>query len=150
MAVEIEAATRQAGEGIGGRDALDLRPVFAAVGVLRIEQPGVEAGLVAEKEEAFGVGVEPAERVDVFWEVEVRERAPTRAGFGRELREDAVGLVKREEQGRDSIAETRESESTETGNAADSGLARMAAVGRFERDERTIPFLCVHHGRRQW
>src|SRR2546427_204884 len=50
--IESDAAAREAGEGLGRRDALDLGPVFAAVGVFRIEELGIEAGLVAEQEEA--------------------------------------------------------------------------------------------------
>ena len=98
--VDRDAAAGEAGESSGGWGAFDLRPVFAAVGVAGIEQPGVETGFVAEEQEAFAVGVEAAERVDAGGEAEVGERAPFRAGLGRELREDAVGFVKREQHGR--------------------------------------------------
>ena len=97
--VDRDAAAGEAGEGIRGRGSFDLRPVFAAVGVAGIEQPGVETGFVAEKEEALAVGVEAAEGVDAGGEGEVGERAPFRAGLGRELREDAVGFVEREQHG---------------------------------------------------
>jgi len=42
-----------------------LGPVFAAVGVLGIEEAVVQRGLVAEEKEAFGVGIEATERIDV-------------------------------------------------------------------------------------
>jgi hypothetical protein len=95
--VDRDAATGESGEGLGGGRAFDLGPVFAAVGVARIEEAGVEAGLVAEKEEAFAIGVEATEGVDAGREFEVGERAPFRAWLGRELREDAVGFVEREQ-----------------------------------------------------
>ena len=95
--VDRDAASGEAGEGIRGRGAFDLRPVFAAMGVAGIEQPRVEAGLVAQEQEAFAIGVEAAERVDAGGQAEVGERSPFRAGLGRELREDAVGFVKREQ-----------------------------------------------------
>ena len=80
----------------GGRDTFHLRPVFPAMGVHRIEQASVETGFVAEEEEALGVGIEAAERVDVAGQTEIGEGAPAGAGFGRELREDPVGLVEGE------------------------------------------------------
>ena len=95
--VDRDAAAGEAGEGIRGRGAFDLRPVFAAMGVAGIEQPRVEAGLVAQEQEAFAIGVEAAERVDAGGQAEVGERSPFRAGLGRELREDAVGFVKHEQ-----------------------------------------------------
>ena len=83
--VDRDAAAGEAGEGLRGRGAFDLRPVFAAMGVAGIEQPRVEAGLVAQEQEALAVGVEAAERVDAGGQAEVGERSPTRAGLGREL-----------------------------------------------------------------
>lgn len=99
VAVDLETAAGEVNEGVVGGDAFDLHPVFSAMGVGRIEEAGVEAGFVAEKEQALGIGIEPAERVDVFWETEIGERAPARAGLGRELREHAVGFVKGEKHG---------------------------------------------------
>ena len=64
--VDGEAAAREAGERGGGGDALDLRPIFPAMSVLRIEQAGVETGFVAQQQEALGVGVEATEGVNVF------------------------------------------------------------------------------------
>ena len=99
IVVDRDAAARETGEGIGGRGAFNLRPVFAAMGVAGIEQPGVEARFVAEEQQALAVGVEAAERIDAGGQAEIGERSPTRAGLGRELREDAVGFVKREQHG---------------------------------------------------
>lgn len=69
------------------------------MGVARIEEAGVETGLVAEEQEALAVGVEAAEGVNAGGQAEVGERAPFGAGLGRELREDAVGFVEREQHG---------------------------------------------------
>ena len=99
VVVDRDAAAREAGEGIGGRGAFNLRPVFAAMGVAGIEQPRVETGLVAEEQEALAVGVEAAEGVNAGGQAEIGERAPFRAGLGRELREDAIGFVEREQHG---------------------------------------------------
>jgi len=93
---DADAAGKLSERGIVG-NAFDLHPVFAAVGVFGVEETGVETRFVGEKEEAFGVGVEATERVDVFGEVEVGERAPGGAGFGGELGKHAVGLVEGEE-----------------------------------------------------
>ncbi len=90
---EVEAAPLEAAERRGVGHALDLRPIFAGVPVLWIEEAGVEAGFVAQQQQALGVGIEAPEGVAVPGQREVRERAPARAGFGRELREHAVGFV---------------------------------------------------------
>lgn len=73
-----------------------MGPVFAAVGVLGIEETVVQPGLIAEEKEALGVGIEATERIDVGRQTEVGEGAPTRSGLGGELREDAVGFVESE------------------------------------------------------
>jgi zinc-binding alcohol dehydrogenase/oxidoreductase len=99
IVVDHDAAAGELGDSFGGRHALDLRPVFAAVRVSRIEEAGVEAGFVAEEKQALAVGIESTERVDPGGQAEVGERTPFRAGLGRELREDAVGFVKREQHG---------------------------------------------------
>ena len=99
IVVDRDAAAGEAGEGIRGRGAFNLRPVFAAMGVARIEEAGVETGLVAEEQEALAVGVEAAEGVNAGGQAEIGERAPFGAGLGRELREDAVGFVEREQHG---------------------------------------------------
>jgi sRNA-binding carbon storage regulator CsrA len=38
------------------------------MGVFRVEQAGVESGFVAEEEEAFRIGIETPERVNIFRE----------------------------------------------------------------------------------
>ena len=85
VVAEGEAAAGELGEGGGSGDAFDEGGVFALVGVVGIEEAGVEAGLVAEEKEAFGIGVEAAEGVDVRRQVEIGEGAPAGAGLGREL-----------------------------------------------------------------
>lgn len=91
----------EAGEGVVGGDAFDQHPVFAFVGVLRVEELGVEPGFVGEQEQALAVGVETAKRVDARRQFrrEVGEGFPRGTGLGGELREDAVGFVKRDEHG---------------------------------------------------
>lgn len=96
IGVEGDAAMGEVSESVGGGLAFDLGPVFAAVGVLGIEQAVVQPGLIAEQEQAFGVGIEATEGIDAAGQVEVGEGAPTRPGLGSELREDAVGFVESE------------------------------------------------------
>lgn len=99
VVAEIDAAAGESGEGGGRRQPFHLGPIFAAVGVLGIEETGIEAGLVAQKEQAFGIGVEAAEGVHGRRQLEFGERAPTRTGFGRELREHPVRFVEGAEHG---------------------------------------------------
>jgi hypothetical protein len=79
-------------EGGFGDFAFDLGPVGAGVGVFGVEEIGVESGFVGEKEEAFAVAVEAAERVDGFREAEFGQGALSGV-VGGELGEDAVGFV---------------------------------------------------------
>jgi len=79
-------------EGVGGRDALDLGPILALVGVARMEQALVQSALIAEQEQALGVGVEPPDGIDPFRETEFRQRAAVRT-IGSEPGEDAVWFV---------------------------------------------------------
>jgi hypothetical protein len=79
-------------EGGLGDFAFDLGPVSAGVRVFRVEEFGVEAGFVGEKQESFTVAVETAEGVDAFGKTEFGERALSGV-VGRELGEDAVGFV---------------------------------------------------------
>jgi hypothetical protein len=95
---EFDFAALESREGGGIRDAFDLRPVFAIMTVLRIEELRVEAGLVGKQQETLRIGVEPAQRVNGFRQREFRERPPARAWLRRELREHAVGFVESEEQ----------------------------------------------------
>jgi hypothetical protein len=66
------------------------------MGVLGFEESVIEVGFVAEEKEAFGVGIEPAQRVDIFGKTEFGQGS-IRRSIGRELGENPVGLVKGEE-----------------------------------------------------
>src|SRR5206468_962231 len=75
-------------------DALDLRPVFADVGVARVQQAVIPLRLVAQEQQALGVGVEATDGIDVFGKRKIREGAL--AGMvGRELGEDVERFVER-------------------------------------------------------
>ena len=74
------------------------------------EQLRVEVEFVSEQQKSLGIGIESAERIDVPRQSKVGERAPAGAGFGRELREHAVGFVERQQHWRANnagIAEAR-------------------------------------------
>ena len=73
---EIETSFHFAERG-GRRDAFHLGPVFSTMSVLRIEQLRIEPGLVAQEQQAFRIGVESAQRVDVAREIKFGERSPT-------------------------------------------------------------------------
>jgi hypothetical protein len=60
--------------GLGG-DALHLDPVFALVSITGVQQPFVQARFVAEQEQAFGVGIEAANGIDVPGEMEFGQGA---------------------------------------------------------------------------
>jgi len=87
-----EDAVAKLFEGGLGDFAFDLGPVGAGVDVFGVEEMGVESGFVGEKEEAFAVAVEAAERVDGFREAEFGQGALSGV-VGGELGEDAVGFV---------------------------------------------------------
>ena len=98
----------EAGERLGGRYPFNLHPIFAFVGVTRVEQPGVESRFVGKQQQALAVGVEPAKGINPGWQAraggegrgsEVGEGFPRGPGLGGELGQDAVGFVEREEQG---------------------------------------------------
>ena len=93
MTAEVKSAGFESAQSIRSRDMFDLRPILAAVPVPRVQQARVEAGFVAEEEEAFGVRVEPAKRIYFCRQTEICECAPAGAGFGSELREHAVRFV---------------------------------------------------------
>jgi hypothetical protein len=76
VVVELESTALEPAERVGGRNVFHLHPILPAMGVARIEQPGVEPGLVAQQQEAFGVGIETAERIDSARKSKLRERAP--------------------------------------------------------------------------
>lgn len=94
-------------ESAGIGNVLDLCPVFAAMPAVGVEQSGIEARFVAQEEQAFGVGVEAPERINVFRERELGERAPARSGLGSELRKDTVGFMKGEEHEGEAVAGLR-------------------------------------------
>ena len=66
------------------------------MGVFRVEQAGIEARFVAEKEEAFRIGVEAAKRVNIFWESKFSQGAVGGAVW-RKLRNHSIGFMKGEE-----------------------------------------------------
>jgi len=55
---------------------LYLSPIFAFVAASGMEKASVEICFVAEKKKPFAIGVESADRVNVFWKVEGCEAAP--------------------------------------------------------------------------
>jgi hypothetical protein len=69
------------------------------VGVLRIEQAVVKAGFVAEEEEAFGVGIEPTQGIDIFGKSKLGQ-GPVGRTVRRELGKNSVGFMEGEEHGR--------------------------------------------------
>lgn len=89
-------ATRETPKRLRGRDALHLRPVRAAMAVLRMQQALVQFGFVAQQQQSFGVRVETANRIDIFWKTKLCKRAIGRT-VRRELRKHAVGFVERDE-----------------------------------------------------
>jgi hypothetical protein len=62
------------------------------MGVLRIEESGVEAGLVAEEEEAFGVGIESTQGIDIFWKSKLGQ-GPVGRTVRRELGKNSVRFM---------------------------------------------------------
>ena len=70
-----------------------MGPILAAVGVFRIKEFIIKAGFIAEEKQAFGISIEPPERIDSARQSKIGERAPARTRLGSELREDAVGFV---------------------------------------------------------
>lgn len=69
------------------------------MGVLGIEQSGVEAGFVAEEEKALGVGIESAQGIDILGESKLGQ-GPVGRTVGRELGKNSVGFMEGEEHGR--------------------------------------------------
>jgi hypothetical protein len=45
------------------------------MGVFRVEQASVEPGFVAEKKEAFRIGIKSTKRVNIFWESKLSQGA---------------------------------------------------------------------------
>ena len=66
------------------------------MGVFRVEQAGIEARFVAEKEEAFRIGIKSAKRVNIFWESKLSQGA-VGGTVWRKLRNHSIGFMKGEE-----------------------------------------------------
>ena len=66
---------------------------------MRIEESGVEAGFVAEEEKALGVGIESAQRINVFREAKFGE-GTVRGAIRSKLGKNTVRLMEGEEHGR--------------------------------------------------
>ena len=66
---------------------------------IRMKELGVQAGFIAEEKQSLGIGIQSTQRVDVFWETELRQSAVGGA-VGRETGKNSVGLVKGQEHGR--------------------------------------------------
>ena len=87
----------------------NLRPILAFVGVAGMQQAFVPFRLVAQEQQALGIRVQPANRINVFRKTEFRQRAvgrpvgplPRRSGSvragGRKLRNDAIRFVESNE-----------------------------------------------------
>lgn len=103
MSADHHAAARELRERGRRWDVFNLHVVFARVRTRGIEKAPGEGAFVGKKQQAFAVGIEPANRINMRWQrrgcCDVRKRAPARAGLGRELREHAVGFVERDEHG---------------------------------------------------
>jgi hypothetical protein len=82
----------QVAQGLRRRNPFDLGPIFTFMRMTRVQQFLVEIWFVAEEQETFGIGVEAADGVDIFWELKFGERA-IRRGVGCELGKDAIGFV---------------------------------------------------------
>ena len=65
------------------------------MGVFRVEQASVESGFVAEEQEAFRIGIETPERVNIFWESKLSQGAVGGA-IRRELGENTERLMEGE------------------------------------------------------
>ena len=83
-------------QGLFCGDALDLGPVFTGVSVARVQEFFVQVWFVAQEEQAFGIGIQSADGVDMSREMEFGECLADRT-VGGELGEDAKGFVKGEE-----------------------------------------------------
>jgi hypothetical protein len=92
-------AARQFGQRRGRGNLFHLRPVFAFVRVARVQERFVPLRLVAQQQQPLGICVQPADGIDIFRKAKLRERAVGRTVAG-ELRQHAVGFVKRDQHGR--------------------------------------------------
>ena len=65
--------------------------------VLGIEEEFVQMPLIGKQQQALRVGIQPPDRVDIFWEIEISER-PVGTAIRGELRQNAVGFMECENQ----------------------------------------------------
>ena len=89
-------AALQFAQASARRDFFNLRPILAFVRVARVQQFFVPLRFVAQEQQPFGIRVQPADGINVFWKTKFRERAVGRAVAG-ELRQHAERFVKRDE-----------------------------------------------------
>ena len=80
-------------KGVRGRDPLHLGPVGTGVPFFRVKQSAVQAGFIAEQKHAFGVGIQPAQGINVFRKPKFSEGSVGRSVRGKSA-EHPVGLVK--------------------------------------------------------
>jgi hypothetical protein len=69
------------------------------MGVFWVEQAGVESGFVAEKQEAFRIGIEPAQGIYILGESKLSQGVVGGA-IRRELGNHSIGFMKGEEHAR--------------------------------------------------
>ena len=67
-------ALGQTRQTIGRRDSFHLRPVFALVSMTGMKQSLIQFSLIAQQKQPFGIGVQPANRINGFWKTKFRER----------------------------------------------------------------------------
>jgi len=65
------------------------------MGIFRVQETSIKPGLVTEQKEAFRVGIEPAQRINIFWESKFCE-GTVGGAIWRELGENTVGLMEGE------------------------------------------------------
>ncbi len=75
-----------------GRNSFNLRPVNPPMAVSRVQQSFVELRLVAQQQQAFAVGIEPADGINVLWKPESGQRSTIRS-VRRELRNHTARFV---------------------------------------------------------
>lgn len=85
---ELEQALRRG-------EPLDLRPVFAFMSMARMQQLLVKCGFIAEQEQAFRVGIQAANRINIPGEAELGQSA-IGGTIRREAGKDAAGFVEGE------------------------------------------------------
>ena len=78
------------------RNSFDLRPILALMRVARMQQFFIPFCVIAQKQQTFGIRIEPANRPDIFRKIKFRQRAIFRAVAG-ELRQHAERFVECDE-----------------------------------------------------